>query len=123
MPEAERYGCWEHKAACLAILPDRDGALPFRAVPPLDEEPTHPAVLVVRAGARFRLGSTSSRCVWSGKPNRRSCGGGVEGDREVEELVEDPGPTKRWAMQSGGARLPLCYRSRNASAGCGKHKQ
>jgi len=29
------------------VLPDQDGALPFRTVPPLDEEPAHTAVLVV----------------------------------------------------------------------------
>ena len=31
----------------LAVLPGEDGALPFRTVLPLDEEPAHPAVLVV----------------------------------------------------------------------------
>ena len=42
-----------------------------------------------------------------------SVGGSVEGDREVEEQVEDPGPTGRWAMWAGGAGLSLLY-------GCGK---
>jgi len=46
-PEAGWHGCREHQEACLAVLPGEDGALPFREVPPLDEEPAHPAVLVV----------------------------------------------------------------------------
>jgi len=32
---------------------------------------------------------------------------------EVEESVEDPGPLSRWAVQSGDAGLPLCYRCGN----------
>jgi len=46
-PEAGRHGGWGRKEACLAVLPGEDGALPHRAVPPLDKEPTHPTVLVV----------------------------------------------------------------------------
>jgi len=42
-----RHGIWEHQEARLAVLPGEDGAMPHRAVPPLDEEPAHPAVLVV----------------------------------------------------------------------------
>ena len=38
-PEAGRYSCWEHQGGCLTALPDEDGALSFRAVPPLDKEP------------------------------------------------------------------------------------
>jgi len=45
-PEAGRHGDWEQQEACLEALPDQDGALPIRAVPLLDEEPGHPAVLV-----------------------------------------------------------------------------
>ena len=30
-PKAGRRGCWEHQEACLAVLPDQDGALPIRA--------------------------------------------------------------------------------------------
>jgi len=40
-------------------------------------------------------------------------GGGAEGNWEVEEPVEDPGPPGRWAVSAGGAGLPLFD-------GCGK---
>jgi len=74
-PEAGRRGCWEHQEARPTVLLGEDGALPFRAVPPLDEEQTQPAVLVVTDhGIRCRLGSISSRCARSGGPNRKSCG-------------------------------------------------
>ena len=42
-----------------------------------------------------------------------SVGGGQEGDGQVEGPVEDPGPSGRWEVQSGGVGLPLLY-------GCGK---
>jgi len=42
-PEAGR----EYQEACLTVLPGENRLLPYRAVPPLDEEPAHPAVLVV----------------------------------------------------------------------------
>jgi len=43
-PPARWRGSWEHQEACLTVLPAQDGALPDRAVPQLDEEPTHPAM-------------------------------------------------------------------------------
>jgi len=46
-PEAGWHSCWELQEACLAVLPDEDGALSHRAVSPLDENPTHSPVLVV----------------------------------------------------------------------------
>ena len=46
-PEAGRYDCWEHQEAHLGVLPTEDGSLPYRAVPPKDEEPAHRPVLVV----------------------------------------------------------------------------
>jgi len=39
-------------------------------------------------------------------------GGGAEGDREVEEPVEDPGSSRRRKVGSGGAGFPFVY-------GCG----
>ena len=45
---APRESGRQHQEACLAVLPTQDGALLIWAVPPLDEEPGHPAVLVVR---------------------------------------------------------------------------
>jgi len=35
-PEAEWHGGWEHQEACLTVQPGEDGALPYRAVSPLD---------------------------------------------------------------------------------------
>jgi len=46
-PVAGRHGGWEYQYARLAVLSGQDGALPLRAVPPLEEEPAHPTVLVV----------------------------------------------------------------------------
>ena len=49
-----------------------------------------------------------------------SVGGGAEGDWEVEEPVEDPGPFGRWAVQSGGAGLPFVHGCSKASATWGR---
>ena len=54
----KQHGVREHQEACLAVLPGEDGALPYRAVPPVDEEPPHRSVLIVpipdaNAGAPF----------------------------------------------------------------------
>jgi hypothetical protein len=46
-PKAQRYGCWEHQAACCEVLPYEDGALPYRRVPTLDKVASEPPVLVV----------------------------------------------------------------------------
>ena len=35
-PAAGQHDSWEHQEACLAVLPDQDGALPDRAVAQLD---------------------------------------------------------------------------------------
>ena len=48
---------------------------------------------------------------------RYPVGGGVEGDRPVDEKVEDPGGPDRREMQPGSAGLPLCYRCGKESAG------
>ena len=39
--EARRHGGWEFQQTCLEVLPGEDRSLPFRAVPPVDEEPPH----------------------------------------------------------------------------------
>jgi len=44
-------------------------------------------------------------------------GGGEEGDREVEGLVEDPGPPGGREVQPGGTGLPLLYGRGKAGAG------
>ena len=46
-------------------------------------------------------------------PTEDPVSGGAEGDWEVEEPVEVPGPPGRREVQPGGTRLPLCRR-------CGK---
>jgi len=44
-------------------------------------------------------------------------GGGEEGDREVEGLVEDPGPSGGREVQTGGTRLPLQHGRGKTGAG------
>ena len=104
-PEAGRHGCWERQEAGLTPLLGEGGALPSWAVPPPNKEPTPPAVLVVPvpgldSGAPIQEVSRVEGAI------EDPVGGGVEGDWQVEEPVDDPGPTGRWAMQSGGAGLP-----------------
>ena len=75
MPKSQkraRSGGREHQEACLAVLPDEDGALPCREIPPFDEESNHPPVLVVTV--HESQSGASSRCVRSGRPTTRSCG-------------------------------------------------
>jgi len=72
-PKARWHGSWEHQEARLAVLPDQDGALPDRAVPQLDKEPSHPA-MPGGAGTERGPGTTSSRNAPSGSCSRRSCG-------------------------------------------------
>jgi len=88
-----------HQEARLTVLPGEDGALPHRAVTPLDEEPAHPAALVVSvpdsdSGAPFqgvpRVEGPAEDHVGGGV-------GGVEGDWGVEGPVEDPRPPGRQA--------------------------
>ena len=50
-------------------------------------------------------------------PTENSVGGGAEGDWEVEEQVEDPGPPGRREMQPGGTRLPRSHGGGKESAG------
>jgi len=72
VPAARWHGSWEHQEARLAVLPAQDGALPDRAVPQLDEEPTHRNA--GGAGTERRPGTTSSRSAQSGSRSRRSYG-------------------------------------------------
>jgi len=46
-PKAQWCGSQKLQEDRLAVLPAEDGALPNGAVPQQDEEPTHPAMLVV----------------------------------------------------------------------------
>jgi len=104
------------KEACLAILPDQDGALSNRTVPQLDEEPAHPAMLVVPTPEPDPEASLQGVTGVEG-PAKDPVGGGAEGDREGEGPVEDPGPPGGREMQAGGTGLPLYHGRGRAGAG------
>jgi hypothetical protein len=80
--------------------------LPYRAIPPLDEESPHPSLLVVRER------NTDTRQPLQGvcrveRPAEDSVDGGQKGNGEVEEPLEGPGHTGRRKMQQGSTRLLL----------------
>ena len=50
-----------------------------------------------------------------------SVGGGSEGDREVEDPMQDPGPPGGRKMQPGGAGLPLLHGCGEAGTSRGRH--
>jgi len=102
----------------LAVLPAQDGALPDRAIPQLDKEPPHPAMLVVP------VPNADPGPPLQGVPGMEtaaedSVGGGKEGDGEVEGPVEGAGLTGRREVQPGGAGLPFDHGRGQAGAGCG----
>jgi len=71
-PEAGRHGCWEHQRLASQFYQVKTGHR-------LSGQYFHwtksrPTPQCWGAGTGFRLGSTSSSCVRSGRPNRRSCG-------------------------------------------------
>jgi len=121
-PETRQHSCWEHQEACLAVLPGEDGALLNRTVPPLDEEPTHPPVLVVPVPVSDS-GAPLQGVPGMKGPTEDPVGGGEEGDQEVQEPVEDPGSTCRWEVQSGGAGFPHYYKCWENSADCGRRRR
>jgi len=107
-PEARRYGGRQHQEDCFAVLPTQDGALQDWAVPQLDEEPAHPAMLVVP------MPLTDERPPLQGvsgmeDATENSVGGGKKGDQEVEEQVDGPGPAGRREMCTGSAGLFLLH--------------
>ena len=81
------------KEACLAILPDQDGALSNRTVPQLDEEPAHPAMLVVPTPEPDPEASLQGVTGVEG-PAKDPVGGGAEGDREGTGRGKD-----RWKIR------------------------
>ena len=83
-PEAERHGCWKHQEARLSVLPAEDRALSVQAVPQLDEEPVHPAVLVVPV-PESNPGAPLQGVPGVEGPTEGTVGGGADGDREVED--------------------------------------
>jgi len=74
---------WEFQEACLTVLPGEDWELPYRAVPSLDKEPAHPAVLVVPVPDSDSETPVQSVSGVEG-PTENPVGGGVEGDWEVK---------------------------------------
>jgi len=70
---------------------------------------TSPPPSAGSASIKLKRGSASSSVSGMEGPAEGPMGGGSQGDREVEERVECPGPPGRWAMQPGGTRLPLHY--------------
>jgi len=108
VPEARRRGGWERQEACLTVLPGGDGALPYRAVPVMGEEPAHRSALVVPV-PNADLGPLIQGVPRVESTAEDSVGRCAEGDWEVE----DPGPPCRWEVRLGGTGLPLRY-------GCGK---
>jgi len=93
-------------------IPGKDGALPYLAVSPLDEEAAHSTVLAVSIHPDADPGALIQGVPRMEAPAEGPAGGGAEGVREVEEPVEGPGPSDRWEMQRGGTGLSLHY-------GCG----
>jgi len=86
-------GCGCLQEARFEVLLAEDRSLPHRAVPELDEEPTHrsvPAVFVRDADA----GPLVQGLPRVETPAEDPVGRGVEEDGEGEELVHDPGPLR-----------------------------
>jgi len=91
-PQAGRHGGWKYQETCFKILPAESVALPHRTVLALGEgSPYCPALVVPVPLANERPPSQSV----SGMEDvvGDSVGRGAEGDWEVEEPVEDPGPS------------------------------
>jgi len=100
--EAGRHGGWEHQEACLVVLPDENWALPYRAVSPLDEEPAHPAVLVVP------MSEADDKHLFKVCPEWKSQQEILWAEVLKETPVRNPGPPCRQEVQPGGIGLPLC---------------
>jgi len=88
-PEARWRGRWEYQETRLQVLTAEDGALSVRAVSQLNEEPVHPALLVVPV-PQSDLGASAQGVPGVEGPAEDSVGRGAEEDREVEGYVEDP---------------------------------
>jgi len=82
----------QHQETCLKVLPAEDRAGPHRTVPALSEGSPHCPVLVVSVPHANERPPTQGVSGMEGVAED-SLGRGAEGDREVEEPVEDPGPT------------------------------
>jgi len=65
-PVAQWYSSREHQKACLVVLPAQDRALPDRAIPQLDKELPHPAMLVVPVPNTDRCWTSFRPRTWAG---------------------------------------------------------
>ena len=90
-PKARWRRGQQHQEACLKVLPAKDRTRPHRTVPALGESSARCQMLVVQvplANERPPFQGVS------GMENAAvgSVGGGAEGNQEVEEQVDGPGP-------------------------------
>jgi len=113
-PEARWRGGRQHQETRLAVLPDQDRALPDRAVPQLDEEPTYPAMLVAPAP------DADPGPPFQGVPREEAAaedpvGGGEEADWEVEGPLECG---TSWPMGGAAGRCWTSSRPRMWAGGC-----
>jgi len=93
-PKARWRRSRQHQVTCLEVLPAEDRERPHRTVPALGEGSPHYPVLVVPVPL------ARERPPLQGVPGievaaKGAVGGGAEGYGEVEETMEDPGPTCR----------------------------
>ena len=120
--EAGRHGSWEHQEARLTVLSDQDAALSVRAVPQLDGEPAHPAMLVVPV-PQPDSGAPLQGVSGLEGPAEDPVGRGAVRDWEVEGSVEDPRPPGRRKVRAGGDGLPLRHECGKAGAGRGRRSE
>jgi len=92
-PQAGGRSCRKYQVSRFKVLPTERGALLHRTVLALGDSSHYSPVLVVLAPRKRE--TTSSRSVRNGRCSRRFCERSAEGDREVEEPEEDPGPPGR----------------------------
>ena len=117
-PKARRRGSQQHQEARLSVLPAEDGALPNGAVPQLDKEPTHAAMLVVPV-PNANPGPPPQGVPRVAATAEDPVGGGEEGDWEMERSVEGARLTGQREVQPGGAGLPFGHGRGQAGAGGG----
>jgi len=90
------------------MIPAEGGILPHRTIPELGQETARPPVLVVPVPLAHK-GPSLERVSGVETGTEDPLGRGAEGDRGVEEPVEDPESLPRQEVQSGSAGLPHFY--------------
>jgi len=117
--EAERSGSQQHQGARLKVLPAKDRTRPHRAVLTRRKGTPHCRVLMVP------MPGADKGPPLQGVPGMEDAaedpvGGGEEGDQEVEEQVDGPGPAGRREVRAGSAGLPLLHGRGKAGAPAGE---